>query len=137
MVVPSEEVSGQRELELLGLPDEADQLCGALARAAVEGIVGIIIQLIVGAVGGNAAGSAAKNYSLGTTGNSIAGAIGGVILAQVLAGMGIGSPGAPADPAAVSGGLDIGALITQLIGSGAGGAILTLIAGVIRNMTQK
>jgi hypothetical protein len=105
----------------------------------VEGIVGIIIQLIVGAVGGNAAGSAARNYSLGTTGNSIAGAIGGVILSQVLAGMGIGSPGmgTAADPAVAGGGLDIGTLITQLIGSGAGGAILTLIAGVIRNMTQK
>lgn len=106
----------------------------------MEGIVGIIIQLIVGAVGGNAAGSAAKNYSLGTTGNSIAGAIGGVILTQILAAMGIGSPDmAVADPAAAApaGGLDIGTLITQLIGSGAGGAILTLIAGVIRNMTQK
>ena len=106
----------------------------------MEGIVGIIIQLIVGAVGGNAAGSAAKNYSLGTTGNSIAGAIGGVILTQVLAAMGIGSPdmAATVDPAAApAGGLDIGALLTQLIGGGAGGAILTIIAGIIKNMTQK
>ena len=108
----------------------------------MEGIVGIIIQLIAGAVGGNAAGSAAKNYSLGTTGNSIAGAIGGVILTQILAAMGIGSPdmAATVDPAAAApaaGGLDIGALLTQLIGGGAGGAILTVIAGVIRNMTAK
>ncbi len=109
----------------------------------MEGIIGFIIQIIAGAIGGNAAGSAASNYSLGTTGNSIAGAIGGVILTQVLAGMGIGTPdmGAVVDPAAAGaatgGGLDIGALLTQLIGGGAGGAILTLIAGVIKNMTQK
>jgi hypothetical protein len=30
-------------------------------------------------------------------------------------------------------GLDIGALIGQLIGGGAGGAVLTLIVGMIRN----
>lgn len=105
----------------------------------MEGIVGLIIQLIAGAVGGNAAGSAARNYSLGTTGNSIAGAIGGVILSQLLGAMGIGSPEmTAADPAAVSGGgLDIATLLTQLIGGGAGGAVLTIIAGVIKNMTQK
>jgi uncharacterized membrane protein YeaQ/YmgE (transglycosylase-associated protein family) len=112
-------------------------------RKAVEGIVGIIIQLIAGAIGGNVAGSAVKNYSLGTTGNSIAGAVGGVILTQVLAAMGIGSPdmAAAVDPAAAGaatgGGLDIGALLTQLIGGGAGGAILTVIAGAIRGMMQK
>jgi hypothetical protein len=109
----------------------------------VEGIVGFIIQLVAGAIGGNAAGSAAKNYSLGTTGNSIAGAIGGVILTQVLALMGVGTPdvGAVVDTAAggaaaPAGGLDIGALLTQLIGGGAGGAILTLIAGAIRSKTR-
>jgi hypothetical protein len=105
----------------------------------MEGIVGIIIQIIAGAIGGNAAGAAAKKYSLGTAGNSIAGAVGGVILAQVLAAMGIGEPGmATAEGAApAAGGMDLGALIGQLVGGGAGGAVLTLIAGMVKNMMQK
>jgi hypothetical protein len=31
-------------------------------------------------------------------------------------------------------GLDIGALIGQLVGGGAGGAVLTIIVGLIKNM---
>jgi hypothetical protein len=47
-----------------------------------------------------------------------------------------------ADPAAAGavatgGGLDMGALLTQIIGGGAGGAILTMIAGAIRGMMRK
>jgi hypothetical protein len=104
----------------------------------MEGIIGIIIQLIAGALGGNAAGAGVKQYSLGTAGNSIAGAVGGVILGQVLAAMGIGEPGmATAEGAPSAGGLDVGALIAQVVGGGAGGAILTLIIGVIKNMMAK
>jgi hypothetical protein len=105
----------------------------------MEGIIGIIIQIIAGAIGGNAAGAAAKNYSLGAAGNTIAGGVGGLILAQVLAAMGIGEPGmATAEGVApAAGGLDIGALVGQLVGGGAGGAVLTLIAGVVKNMMQK
>ena len=105
----------------------------------MEGIIGIIIQIIAGAIGGNAAGAAAKKYSLGTAGNSVAGAVGRLILAQVLAAMGIGEPGmATAEGAApAAGGLDVGALVAQLVGGGAGGAVLTLIAGVVKNMMQK
>jgi hypothetical protein len=105
----------------------------------MEGIIGIIIQIIAGAIGGNAAGAAAKNYSLGAAGNTIAGGVGGLILTQVLAAMGIGEPGmATAEGAAPgAGGLDVGALIGQLVGGGAGGAVLTLIAGVVKNMMQK
>jgi hypothetical protein len=105
----------------------------------MEGIIGIIIQIIAGAIGGNAAGAGAKKYSLGTTGNSIAGAVGGLILGQILGAMGVGEPGMAtaegAPPAA--GSLDVGALIGQLVGGGAGGAVLTLIAGVVKNMMQK
>lgn len=106
----------------------------------MSGIVGIIIQLIAGAVGGNAAGAAGKGFSLGTTGNSVVGAIGGVILTQILSQMGIGVPGAAMDAtagaAATTGGLDMGALLTQIIGGGAGGGILTVIAGLIRSKMQ-
>ena len=50
--------------------------------------------------------------------------------------MGLGAPGGEmpaAGDAAATGGFDTGALIAQVIGSGAGGAILTLIAGAIKN----
>jgi hypothetical protein len=102
----------------------------------MEGIIGFIIQIIAGALGGNAAGAGVKKYSLGTAGNSIAGAVGGLILVQVLAAIGIGEPGmATAEGAApAAGGLDVGALIAQVVGGGAGGAILTLIIGVIKDM---
>jgi uncharacterized membrane protein YeaQ/YmgE (transglycosylase-associated protein family) len=104
----------------------------------MEGIIGFIIEIIAGAIGGNAAGAAAKNYSLGTAGNSIAGAVGGLILGQILAAMGIGEPGmATAEGAPAAGGLDVGALVSQLVGGGVGGAVLTLIAGVVKNMMQK
>jgi hypothetical protein len=65
--------------------------------------------------------------------------VGGLILGQILAAMGIGEPGmATAEGAApAAGGFDIGALIGQLVGGGAGGAVLTLIIGVIKNMMQK
>jgi len=100
----------------------------------MEGIIGIIIQIIAGAIGGNAAGAGVKKYSLGTAGNSIAGAVGGLILAQVLAALGIGAPGmATAEAAPAAGGLDVGALISQVVGGGAGGAILTLIVGAIKD----
>jgi hypothetical protein len=104
----------------------------------MEGVIGFIIEIIAGAIGGNAAGAAAKKYSLGTAGNSIAGALGGLVLGQILAAMGIGEPGmATVEGAPAAGGMDIGALVSQLIGGGAGGAILTLIIGVIKNMMQK
>ena len=100
----------------------------------MEGIIGFIIEIIVGAIGGNAAGAGVKKYSLGTAGNSIAGAVGGLILGQVLRAIGIGEPGmTTAEGVPAGGGLDVGALISQVVGGGAGGAILTLIIGAIRN----
>ncbi len=94
-------------------------------------IVSLIIQIVAGAVGGNAAGAAMKQKSLGTAGNSVAGAVGGLILAQVIERL----TGAPvsADAAAAAASMDIGSLIKELIASGAGGAILTAIVGMIKN----
>jgi hypothetical protein len=100
----------------------------------MEGIIGFIIEIIAGALGGNAAGAGAKKYSLGTAGNSIAGAVGGLILGQILSAIGIGEPGmATAEGAPAAGGLDVGALISQVVGGGVGGAVLTLIAGAVKN----
>jgi uncharacterized membrane protein YeaQ/YmgE (transglycosylase-associated protein family) len=97
-------------------------------------IITIIVELIAGALAGNAAGAASKNISLGTAGNSIAGAIGGVVLGQVLSAMGIGAPGVEAASGSMgAGGFNIGALIAQLVASGAGGAALTAIAGIVKN----
>jgi hypothetical protein len=101
----------------------------------MEGIIGFIIEIIAGAIGGNAAGAGVKKYSLGTTGNSIAGAVGGLILGQILRAIGIGEPGMVTAEGAPAAGVDVGAIISQLIGGGAGGAILTLIIGAIKNMT--
>lgn len=59
----------------------------------------------------------------------VAGAIGGVILAQIVqrvTGVQV-SPDAAAGAAEAASSLDIGSLITQLIGGVAGGAILTAI----------
>ena len=103
----------------------------------MEGVIGFIIQIIAGAIGGNAAGAGVKNYSLGTAGNSIAGAVGGLILGQILSAMGIGEPGmATAEGAPAAGGMDVGALISQVLGGGVGGAVLTLIAGAVKNMMK-
>ena len=95
-------------------------------------IVGLIVQLIAGAIGVNAAGKASSKLNLGGAGNSIAGAIGGVVLGQIIERLSGGAVPADAAAAAASG-LDIGALISSLIGGGAGGAILTAIIGAIKN----
>jgi hypothetical protein len=96
----------------------------------MESLLPIIIQLIAGAIGGNAAGAAMKGKSLGGGGNSIAGAIGGVVLGQIVERL---TGGAVTADAVASSGLDVGSLITNLISSGAGGAILTAIIGMIKN----
>jgi hypothetical protein len=92
------------------------------------GIVGLIIQLISGAVGGNIAGSALKQYNLGTLGNSIAGVIGGGVGAQIIGALLGGGTGAEA----AAGGLDIGSIIGQIVSGGAGGGILMVIVGLIK-----
>jgi len=85
-------------------------------------LVNLIIQLIAGFVAGNAAGDLLKDYDLGP-GNMIAGAIGGVVGGQLLQHL---------IPALA--GLDAGSIVSQLIAAGGGGAILTVIAGAVKNM---
>jgi hypothetical protein len=85
-------------------------------------IINLIIQLIAGSVAGNAVGDLLKDYDLGP-GNLIAGATGGVVGGQILQHL---------IPALA--GLDASSIVSQLIAAGAGGAILTVIAGVVRNM---
>jgi len=89
-----------------------------------ETLINLIIQLLAGAIGGNAAGAAFKDYGLGMLGNTIAGAIGGGIMGQVLQAL---------LPALSGGALDIGALFGQIVGGGAGGAVLTVIASLVKS----
>jgi hypothetical protein len=99
----------------------------------MEMIVSLIIQLVAGAIGGNGAAAAMKNADLGKLGNTIAGALGGVGGGQLLEMLMAGGAAA----AAGGGGLDIGGIIGQLVGGGAGGAILTIIVGLLKNMMAK
>ncbi|MEJ6396898.1 hypothetical protein [Yoonia sp. 208BN28-4] len=89
----------------------------------------IIAQLVAGAVGGNAAGAGLKNLSLGTMGNTITGLIGGLGGGQIL-GMLTGGAAAAGDAAT---GTDMSGLVAQLVGGGAGGAVLTAIIGFVKN----
>lgn len=85
-------------------------------------ITSLLIQLVSGAVGGNIGGALLKNFSLGTTGNSIAGIIGGPIGAAVLSQLGLGAAG--------------GALAN--VGSGGvGGIIVMLVVGFIKKSMAK
>ena len=94
----------------------------------MELVTNLIIQLISGVVGGNAAGAALKDYNLGNLGNTIAGAIGGVGGGQILQAL------VPAIASAAGGELDLGAIVGQMVVGGAGGAILTVIAGLVKSM---
>ena len=99
----------------------------------METLLPLILQVVAGLIGGNAAGAALKERSLGTTGNSIAGGVGGIILGQILqAVMG----GAAPDAGAAMAGMDIGKIVTDIVGGGAGGAILTAIIGMLKNQVS-
>ncbi|UVJ42524.1 hypothetical protein NVV94_18080 [Pseudomonas sp. LS1212] len=85
-------------------------------------IVNLLVQLISGAIGGHVAGM--DKHGMGPMLDSILGGIGGIILGQVLVAMtGDGATAAPS----------IASIATSIIGGGAGGAILTVIAGFIKS----
>jgi len=88
----------------------------------------ILINLIAGALGGNAAGKASSTFDLGALGNTIAGLVGGGVLGQLIPLVW------PTIAASLqSGNFDVGSIVTQVIGGGAGGAILTAIVGALKN----
>jgi hypothetical protein len=95
----------------------------------METIVNLVIELVAGALGGNAVGKTRTDMNLGPIGNTIAGAVGGVGVGQILQAV------FPAVAGAAGGGLDLGSIVGQLLGGGAGGAVLTLIAALVKNMT--
>lgn len=91
----------------------------------------LIIQIIAGLIGGNAAGAGMKNASLGTAGNSVVGGVGGLLgglLTSMMAGGGAGLD---------LSNLDIGALVQTVAGGGVGGAILTVVLGMVKKALVK
>jgi hypothetical protein len=93
-------------------------------------LVGLIIQLIAGVAGGNVAGAALRDYNCGLIGNTLAGAIGGVGIGQLVQVL------MPALFRAGDG-LDVGAMVAQIVVGGVGGAILTLIAGLVKGVMTR
>jgi len=93
----------------------------------METLVNLVIQVVAGIIGGNAAGASLKDYNLGALGNTIAGAIGGAGGGQILQAL------IPALAGAAGSGLDVGSVVGQLVGGGASGAILTVIAALVKN----
>jgi hypothetical protein len=93
-------------------------------------IIGLIIQLVAGAGGSSVLANLVSKFNLGPLGNIITGALGGVAGGNVLGALLHGGGAAAANAA---GGLDLGSLITQLIGGGVGGPIITMIVALIRN----
>ena len=84
-------------------------------------IVNLLIWFVAGIAGGNAAGDLLKeDYNLGP-GNSVAGAKGGLVGAFILQAL--------IPPLR---GLDFGPIIGQAIGAAAGGALLTVVAGIVK-----
>lgn len=107
-------------------------------------LLNLAVTLISGIVGGNLAGVGLKDKSLGTAGNTVAGAVGGGAGHWLLQALGVLASTATT-AAAASGtlpvpgteSLDIGALIGNILGSGAGGAVLTAIIGVLKQFLQE
>ncbi|WP_236176317.1 hypothetical protein [Pseudomonas qingdaonensis] len=93
-------------------------------------IVSLVIQVISGVVGGNAAGMSKQR--MGPLLNSIFGGVGGVIVGQIRAAI-TGEPGAAMG---AGGSLDMAAIISSIVGGGAGGAVLTFVAGFIKSKMQ-
>jgi hypothetical protein len=99
-------------------------------------VIGLIIMLVLGAVGGNAGAAVVKNANLGTTGNSVVGAVGGIVLGWLVSKMTGGA--VPADPAATAEAAgNIGTYVRDVIGGGVGGAVLTVVVGLIKNSMAK
>lgn len=88
-------------------------------------LTSLIIQAVAGAVGGNAGGAVMKNASMGGLGNTIAGAVGGAGLGQLLPII----MGMATQPGGFS--------ISNIIASGAGGLILQIVVGMIKNQMAK
>jgi hypothetical protein len=102
-------------------------------------IVNIIISLVSGIVGGNIAGASMGDKSLGAAGNSVTGILGGGaggFILKLLGILGGAATGAAATGGAAAGAPGIGELgqiLSNVGGSGVGGAVLTIIVALIKS----
>lgn len=87
----------------------------------------LIIGLLSGAAGGNIVAKVLKNLDQGTLINSISGVVGGGLGASLLGAVG----------ADVSGGMDVGAIISQVAGGGVGGGVVLAVVGMLRSALGK
>lgn len=93
-------------------------------------MVGLAVNAISGLVGGNILGAAWKEKSLGAIGNSIAGLVGGAAGGYIMQAVGLLQSAGLAD-------MSIGSVLGSVGASGAGGAILTAIVGIIKKSLIK
>lgn len=108
-------------------------------------IVNLLITLASGLAGGNVAGAAMQDKGLGTVGNSVTGVLGGGAghyIMQALNLLGTVATATAASHAApeaahAANGLDLSSLITNIAGSGVGGAVLTAAVALIKNALNK
>lgn len=101
-------------------------------------IVNLIISLLSGVAGGNIAGAAMKEKDLGALGNTIAGLVGGGAGGYLLQALDIlHKSGVTNAVGTASTGMDIGTILANIGTSGVGGAILAVVAGLIKNAMNK
>lgn len=84
----------------------------------------ILTTLISGGVGGNIAGALLKKFNLGPLGNSIAGIVGGLAAGPAVVDM--------INPMTTA-----GTVFSNIAGSGVGGAIVMVLAGLVKNWMDK
>lgn len=93
------------------------------------GIMEMIVSLVSGIAGGNVAGLAMPEKGLGAIGNSITGFLGGGAGGLILNALNLFGQKA--------GEMDVSSIFANIGSAGAGGAILTVIVSLIKNMLQK
>jgi hypothetical protein len=93
-------------------------------------LISIIIQIIAGIAAGNAVGAVFEKVNLGPAVTSLAGAFGGFVLGQIFS---LLMP----ETAGITGGLGAAAVIGHLVAGGVGGAIATVIAGLLMKPVQE
>jgi uncharacterized membrane protein YeaQ/YmgE (transglycosylase-associated protein family) len=95
----------------------------------MEAIINIVIQAVTGGLGGISAGKVLPKLSLGKIGDIIAGIVGGVGGGQLLNALGVG--------VSATGSLDIGSILTSVLGGGIGGGALMAIVSAVKGAFAK
>jgi len=93
-------------------------------------IIGLILEIVAGIAAGNAVGAAFEKVNLGPAVTSLTGAFGGFVLGQIFS---LLMP----DTAGITGDLGAVAIIGHLVTGGVGGAIATIIAGLMMKPVQE